>query len=116
MTTTTLHGIRNCDTVKKARAFLDGRGEAYRFHDFKTEGVTESQLLRWCGAVGWERVLNRAGTTFRKLPEAAKADLSQERALRLMLDQPTMIRRPVLEHGTATLVGFKPDGYERLLG
>ncbi len=110
--TLVLHGIRNCDTVKKARAWLDGRGVAYRFHDFKTEGVTQAQLERWCAAAGWESVLNRAGTTFRKLPEADRTGLDEARAIALMLAHPSAIKRPVAEAGETILVGFKPDVYE----
>lgn len=114
MTDIVLHGIRNCDTVKKAKAFLDGRGVDYRFHDFKSEGVSQAQLRRWCEAHGWSQVLNRAGTTFRKLPEEAKADLDEARAIRLMLEQPSMIKRPVLESGETIHIGFKPAQYEAL--
>lgn len=116
MAETVLHGIRNCDTVKKARAFLDERGVAFRFHDFKAEGVSEDQLRRWCESAGWESVLNRAGTTFRKLAEADKADLTQEKAIALMTAQPSMIKRPVLERDGAIHVGFKPAQYEALFG
>ncbi|MFD2238868.1 ArsC family reductase [Aureimonas populi] len=109
-----LYGIRNCDTVKKARAFLDGRGVAYRFHDFKTEGVERARLERWCAEAGWETVLNRAGTTFRKLPEEEKQGLDGTRAVALMLAQPSMIKRPVLEAGGELRVGFKPETYEAI--
>ncbi len=106
-----LYGIRNCDTMKKARAWLDAHGVAYDFHDYKSEGVARARLERWIGEAGWEALLNRSGTTFRKLAEADKAGLSQAKAVALMLAQPSMIRRPVLEAAGRLLVGFKPDLY-----
>lgn len=112
----TLHGIKACDTMKKARAWLDGQGIAYTFHDYKTQGVTAAMLGRWCAALGWEKVLNRAGTTFRKLPDEAKRDLDQDKAIALMVAQPSMIKRPVLEMPGAIEVGFKPDRYAALFG
>lgn len=107
----TLYGIRNCDTVKKARAWLDGQGLAYDFHDYKIAGIEKSQLELWCAEFGWERVLNRAGTTFRKLPDTEKTGLNEARAIRLMLDQPAMIKRPVLDLGKRRLIGFKSEEY-----
>ena len=107
----TLYGIPNCDTVKKARGWLDARGTAYSFHDYKKAGADEASLRRWVDAMGWETVLNRAGTTFRKLPEADRADLDADKAIALMLAQPSMIKRPVLDLGGKLLVGFKPDIY-----
>ena len=107
----TIHGIVNCDTMKKARAWLDAHRVAYHFHDYKKEGVTRAQLERWAKAVGWEVLLNRAGTTFRALPEKDKAGLTKDKALALMLGQPAMIKRPVLETERAILVGFKPESY-----
>ena len=112
--TTTIYGIKNCDTMKKARTWLEERGISYRFHDYKSEGIDHEHLERWVEATGWETVLNRAGTTFRKLDEAAKADLDREKAIRLMLEQPSMIRRPVLETDGKIVVGFKPEIYEPL--
>ena len=110
--TVTLYGIKNCDTMKKARSWLDGRGVAYRFHDYKTEGISEEKLKHWCNELGWETVLNRAGTTFRKLPDADKDGLNERKAIALMLAQPSMIKRPVLEfEGGKLLIGFKPDVY-----
>lgn len=109
--TLTLYGIPNCDTVKKARTWLEGRGVAYVFHDYKKQGVDRARLEGWVAEHGWETVLNRAGTTFRKLPEADRADLSAEKAIALMLAQPSMIKRPVLDLGDRRLVGFKPDVY-----
>ncbi len=111
----TMYGIKNCDTVKKARAWLDERGVAYTFHDFKTEGITRPLLDAWVKAAGWETVLNRAGTTFRKLPDASKQSLSEMRAIALMLDQPSMIKRPVLDVEGRSIIGFKPEFYESVL-
>ena len=108
---TTLYGIPNCDTVKKARAWLDKNGIAYDFHDYKKAGIDEVRLRGWTAELGWEKLLNRAGTTFRALPPEAKADLDAERAVALMLAQPSMIKRPVLDLGDRTLVGFKPELY-----
>ena len=114
----TIHifGIKACDTMKKARTFLEARGLPHVFHDYKVEGVTPERLAGWAAKVGWEKLLNRAGTTFRKLPEAARADLDEARAIALMVAQPSMIKRPVLEAGDALLVGFRPEEYERLGG
>ena len=108
----TLYGIRNCDTMKKARAWLDGRGQSYAFHDYKVAGIDRKRLEGWAGKVGWEVLLNRAGTTFRKLPEAAREGLTEAGAIDLMLAQPSMIKRPVLElAGGRLVVGFKPEIY-----
>ena len=113
----TIYGIKNCDTMKKARGWLDQAGVAYAFHDYKTAGVTREQLERWSGIVGWETLLNRAGTTFRKLPDDAKEGLTENKALALMVDQPSMIKRPVLDLGGGRmLVGFKPEIYAQALG
>ena len=109
----TLYGIKNCDTVKKARAWLDARGVAYAFHDYKTVGIDEARLRGWAAELGWERLLNRAGTTFRKLPEADRQDIDENKAVALMLAQPSMIKRPVLDVGGKLLVGFKPDVYAK---
>ena len=111
----TLYGIKNCDTMKKARTWLDGHGVQYEFHDYKASGIDAASLARWCGKVGWETLLNRSGTTFRKLPEAQKTDLTERKAVALMLEQPSMIKRPVLETGARVLVGFKPELYAALL-
>jgi Spx/MgsR family transcriptional regulator len=108
----TLYGIKNCDTMKKARAWLDAKGVPYAFHDYKAEGVDRARLETWAGSVGWETLLNRAGTTFRKLPDADKAGLDEGRAIALMFDQPSMIKRPVLDLGGRLVVGFKPELYE----
>ncbi len=107
----TLYGIKNCDTVKKARAWLDECGVAYAFHDYKSAKIDKSKLKRWAKDVGWERLLNRSGTTFRNLPEADKQGLDEGKAIALMLAQPAMIRRPVVEHGGDLLVGFDADRY-----
>jgi len=108
----TIYGIKNCDTMKKARAWLDGQGVAYAFHDYKTAGIDRARLEGWAKKVGWESLLNRAGTTFRKLGEADKAGLGEKKAIALMLAQPSMIKRPVLElSGGKLLVGFKPGDY-----
>ena len=108
---TTIYGIKNCDTMKKARAWLDSHGVKYEFHDYKTAGAPKEKLKAWCDELGWETLLNRAGTTFKKLPEADKEGLNERKALALMFDQPSMIKRPVLEVGSKLLVGFRPDIY-----
>jgi arsenate reductase len=111
----TLYGIKNCDTMKTARAFLDKRGIAYDFHDYKTQGIECGKLEGWAKTAGWETLLNRAGTTFKKLPDKDKANLTEQKAIALMLAQPSMIKRPVLELGGGKiLVGFKPDAYAGL--
>lgn len=108
----TLYGIPNCDTVKKARAYLDGRGLGYHFHDYKKAGVTAADLERWGEVVGWEKLLNKAGTTFKKLPDADKADIDAAKAIALMVANPSMIKRPVVEGGKTLLVGFAPAVYD----
>ncbi|MBL8544602.1 MAG: ArsC family reductase [Hyphomonadaceae bacterium] len=110
----TIYGIKSCDTMKKARTWLDEHGIAYAFHDYKAEGIDKASLERWAEQVGWETLLNRAGTTFRKLPEAARENLSEKKAIALMLEQPSMIKRPVLDVGGKLSVGFKPDAYAKL--
>ena len=112
--TLTIYGIKNCDTMKKARRFLDDKGVAYVFHDYKAEGIDRARLEGWAKKVGWETLLNRAGTTFRKLPEVAREGLTEKKAIDLMLAQPSMIKRPVLEAAGKLLVGFKPDQYAGL--
>lgn len=106
-----IYGIKNCDTMKKALAWLDDHGVAYTFHDYKASGIDRSHLETWTARAGWETVLNRAGTTFKKLPDEAKADLDQSKAIGLMLAQPSMIKRPVLEANGKLLIGFKPETY-----
>ena len=112
MSDLTLYGIPACDTMKKARTWLDEHSKAYAFHNYKKDGIDQTNLERWCNEHGWEKILNRAGTTFRKLDEASKADLDQAKAISLMLAQPSMIKRPVLDLGGSTLVGFKPELYQ----
>ena len=109
------YGIPNCDTVKKARGWLDAQGHAYTFHDFKKEGADQDLVRSWVKAVGWERVLNRKGTTFRKLEPAQKENLDEERAIRLMVAQPSCIKRPVLDHPDGLLVGFDAAEWEAAL-
>ncbi|WP_018699806.1 ArsC family reductase [Amorphus coralli] len=108
----TLYGIKNCDTMKKARNWLDAHGIAYAFHDYKTGGAPRELLEAWADELGWEPLLNKAGQTFRKLPEASKADIDRDKAIALMTTQPSMIKRPVLDDDGRLLVGFKPDSYE----
>ena len=110
----TIHGIRNCDTMKKAFAWLGSQGIDYEFHDYKKSGIERAKLESWIRSAGWEALLNRAGTTFRKLPEGAKANLTEAKAVKLMLEQPSMIKRPVLERGKTLLVGFSPEKYAAL--
>lgn len=112
----TVYGIKNCDTMKKARDWLDVNGVEYRFHDYKAEGVEPKTLKRWIKAVGWETLLNRAGTTFRKLPDEAKADIDEAKAIALMVEQPSMIKRPVVEDERGVEVGFKPHIYKARFG
>lgn len=112
----TIYGIKNCDTMKKARAWLDGDGVAHAFHDYKLAGIDRAHLERWADLVGWEVLLNRAGTTFRKLPDADRADLDRLKALDLMQAQPSLIKRPVLERDGGITVGFKPETYAALFG
>ena len=113
----TIYGIKACDTMKKARDWLADHAVAYAFHDYKVQGVDRATLEGWSQAVGWEVLLNRSGTTFRKLPEADRQDLTEAKAIALMLAQPSMIKRPVLEAGNgAPLVGFKPDAYAARFG
>ena len=109
--TITIYGIKNCDTMKKARAWLDSHGVSYGFHDYKTVGIEKDRLKQWSEVLGWEALLNRAGTTFRKLPDADREGLNERKALALMQAQPSMIKRPVLDLGGKLLVGFKPEIY-----
>ena len=111
----TLYGISNCDTVKKARTWLDTNGIVYTFHDYKKAGVTAEALRGWCDQTGWEVVLNRAGTTFRKLPDASKTDLDQSKAIALMVAHPSMIKRPIVEHPGGLLIGFKEPQWQSAL-
>jgi arsenate reductase (glutaredoxin) len=110
-----LHGIKACDTMKKARAWLDANGIAYAFHDYKTVGIDAATVEGWVAQVGWETVLNRSGTTFRALPDADKAGLDASKAVALMVAQPSMIKRPVLTGASELLVGFKPERWAQVL-
>lgn len=113
--TLTMYGIKNCDTIKKARGWLDAHGLAYAFHDYKAAGVDPARLALWLDVLGWEVLLNRAGTTFRKLPDEAKQNLDAAKAAALMLAQPSMIKRPILEYPGGLLAGFAPERYARAL-
>jgi len=110
---TIVYGIKNCDTVKKSRRWLDDHGVEYRFHDFRADGLTRAQLKGWVAAVGWEALLNRRGTTWRKLPEAEREGITAARAERLMLEEPTLIKRPVIEADNTVLVGFDEEDYRK---
>ncbi|MDC7674582.1 ArsC family reductase [Asticcacaulis machinosus] len=110
----TLYGIKNCDTMVKARRWLDAKGIGYTFHDYKASGITQDILEDWAARIGWETLINRSGQTFRKLPDEDRADVDEAKALRLMQAQPSMIRRPVLDTGEKLVAGFKPEIYESL--
>jgi arsenate reductase len=113
----TIYGIPNCDTMKKARSWLAEHDVAYGFHDYKKDGIEKKQLEAWAKKVGWETLLNRAGTTFRKLADKDKESLNEKKAIDLMLAQPSLIKRPVLDLGGGKLlVGFKPESYEKVFG
>ena len=112
----TIYGIKNCDTMKKARAWLDAHKVAHSFHDYKSEGIAKEVLEGWVKQVGWEVLLNRAGTTFRALPDAKKEGLNEKKAIALMLELPSMIKRPVLAVGTKLIVGFKTEQYAIAFG
>jgi len=112
----TIFGIKNCDTMKKAFTWLETHGVTYEFHDYKKSGVTKANLTRWCREAGWETVLNRAGTTFRKLPDADRQDLNQEKAIALMAGNPSMIKRPIVERGGRIEIGFKSERYAAFFG
>src|SRR5580698_5123276 len=114
--TVTIYGIKACDTMHKARAWLDGHDVNYAFHDYKVEGAPHGLLEAWARTVGWEVLLNRAGTTFRKLPDADKQNLTEAKAIALMTAQPSMIKRPVLNLGGELIVGFKPEIYAARFG
>jgi arsenate reductase len=113
---TTIYGIKNCDTMKKARSWLEGHKVAHVFHDYKASGIDKAVLEGWAKKVAWDVLLNRAGTTFKKLPDADKEGLTEKKAITLMLAQPSMITRPVLEAKGKLTVGFKPDEYRKLFG
>jgi arsenate reductase len=112
----TMYGVKTCDTIRKARAWLQAHGVDYRFHDYKTEGVDAGRLRQWCDEHGWETVLNRSGTTFRKLSEADRAGIDEHKAVALMQAQPSLIKRPVLDLGPRRIVGFRPEVYATALG
>lgn len=114
--TVTIYGIKNCDTMKKAFTWLGTHGVAYDFHDYRSAGVTAARLTQWCSTAGWQAVLNRAGTTFRKLDDADKEALTQGKAIALMVAQPSMIKRPILEAGGKLEIGFTPERYAALFG
>jgi Spx/MgsR family transcriptional regulator len=116
MTSVTIYGIKACDTMKKARSWLEAQGVAAAFHDYKIVGIDRARLEDWAGKVGWEVLLNRSGTTFRGLPEADKQDLNAANAIALMLAQPSMIKRPVLDIDGKLIVGFKPEIYAAAFG
>ena len=109
-----LYGIANCDTVKKARTWLAERGIEYQFHDFRKQGVNPLQLRAWLDEFGWEVMLNRKGTTWRKLPEETRQAMDETLALAVMEDQPSIIKRPILDNGQRRLVGFDPNSYRQL--
>ena len=109
----TIYGIKNCDTMKRARAWLDDHGVKYAFHDYKNVGIDKPRLEAWAKEVGWETLLNRAGTTFRKLPDKDRENVTEMKAIALMLAQPSMIKRPVLDAGGKLIVGFKPEAYAK---
>ena len=113
--TITIYGIKACDTMKKARSWLEANGVDHAFHDYKTKAIGRDTLEAWARSVGWETLLNRSGTTFRKLADADKADLDQAKAVELMLAQPSMIKRPVLDVDGRLIVGFKPETYAAAL-
>ena len=110
------YGIPNCDTVKKARKWLEAEGIDYTFHDYKKEGADPARLARWSDEAGWEKLLNTRGTTFRKLPEAERANVDRDKAIALMVQQPSMIKRPVVQHEGGLLVGFDPAAWSAALG
>lgn len=114
--TLAMYGIRNCDTVKKARAWLDANGVAYEFHDYKAKGADPVRLTAWAAVVGWESLLNRAGTTFRKLSHEDRTNIDEAKAIALMVEHPSLIKRPVVEHESEVLVGFKSDRFAAAFG
>jgi arsenate reductase (glutaredoxin) len=116
MSAITLYGIPNCDTVKKARAWLDAAGIAFVFYDYKKAGADPVKLAAWCDALGWDVVLNRAGTTFKKLPDASKTGLTRDNAIALMVASPSLIKRPIVEHAGGVLAGFKAEAFALLKG
>lgn len=116
MSSAVLYGIPNCDTMKKARTWLAERAVEYVFHDYKTRGIDRERLAAWCAALGWETVMNRAGTTFRKLSAEDREGLTEARAIDFMITQPSLIKRPILEAGGRVYAGFKPERYAEVFG
>jgi Spx/MgsR family transcriptional regulator len=112
----TLYGLGTCDTTRAARKWLDGKGIAYTFHDVRADGLSRGRVEGWVKELGWEKVLNKASTTWRELPEAEKAGVDQKKAITLMMAHPTLVKRPVLDRGGALSLGFKPAVYEQLFG
>ena len=111
----TLYGIKNCDTMKKAFQWLDKHGVEYQFHDYKKQGIDEKTLSAWSKKVGWETLLNRRGTTWRKLPDKTKDNITEKSALKIMQEQPSIIKRPVLKQGSSYIVGFDEKQYKQLV-
>lgn len=111
---TTLFGIKNCDTIKKARQWLSEQGIDYQFHDYRSDGLEKAQLQAWCAELGWEQLLNRRGTTWRNLPDSEKDSINEQKAIELMLAQPAMIKRPLLDTEKQRVLGFKAADYEQL--
>ncbi len=111
-----LYGIKNCDTIKKARDWLNNSHIKYQFHDYRIAGITDTQLRLWCNEFGWEQLINRRGLTWRKLPNEDKSDLNEEKAISLMQAHPAMIKRPILDTGELKILGFNPSEYEKILG
>ena len=112
----TLYGIPNCDTCKKARTWLDTNSIAYQFHDVRVDGLEMAMLTRWAAIVGWQKLLNTRSTTWRQIPEAERRDINEKNALKLMLANPTLIKRPVLEQKEKVLVGFAEAEYRKIRG
>lgn len=110
-----IYGIKNCDTMKKAFQWLESNGVAYQFHDYKKTGLDSDQLKQWCDTLGYEKLLNTRGTTWRNIPDAEKRDITEQKARQLMLEHTSLIKRPVLQHGNALLVGFDPTTWQTLL-
>jgi Spx/MgsR family transcriptional regulator len=107
-----LYGIKNCDTVKKARSWLDSNGISYHFHDYQVDGLTQERLQEFVDCLGWDKMLNRSSTSWRQLSPEQQVNLTEAKAIQLMLDVPTLIKRPILVNGNAVLIGFKPDTYQ----
>lgn len=115
MTTLRMYGIPNCDTIKKAKTWLTDQGVEFDFHNYKKDGISEDKIRQWLKAVSWEELLNRRGTTWRKLDDSVKDNIDEQSAIQLMIEQPSIIKRPVLETDKKVLVGFKPDDYQQAL-